>query len=128
MKVKEKITDITEASVANKKVVLGKFCISKWSLLTDIQKGKHYVFECKGCLKDDDLRSALQLFPISKKDLKGLKREREGGLFRPSQDEILKETTSLVKQLNSDYRKDYGTTFDYQYRKSKGKGTTSVVR
>ena len=127
LKVKEKVLTLGKSSAVSKEVVLGQFSTSKWLSLTDGKKGKHSIYNCKGCLNDDDLRSGLCLFPISKNDKKALKKAQEGGLFRLTKGEVQKETTSLVQQLNKQYRDNYKTTFDHQYRLCKGQKTNSEV-
>lgn len=112
-----------------KQLVLDKFGTKAWQNLSNAKKAKHTVFDCKdGCLKDEDLRYALGLFPIDEKDFAGKKRAEVGGLFRPTSSEVQSETKSLVSELNSQYRTMYGTTFDSQYRKCKGQKTKAEVR
>ena len=129
VKIKEKVWEIGKRSAENRELVLNKFSVENWDTLSDGKKEKHTVFDCSECVKDDEIRPTLSLFPIHRKDLKGLKRANEGGLFRPSKEEIKKNTATLVTELNSQYRKNFGTTFDCQYRLSKGietKGSVSI--
>ena len=125
--VKQKVFDIGKNSAADKEIVLEMFSASKWKDLSEAKKSKHSVFHCHACKRDDSLRSALALFPIRKNDIAGKKRAEEGGLYRPSQEEVQKETIETVRQLNSQYRTEYGTTFDAQYRQCKGLETKAVV-
>lgn len=126
-KIKEKVLELGRKSCEHKNAVLVCFGEEKWSQLSISSKEKHSIFDCKACIKDEGLRQHLSLFPISKKDLKGKKRATEGGLFKPSTEAIQKETSELITGLNSKYKKDFGTTFDCQYRICKGLKTKSEV-
>lgn len=127
IKIKEKILDLGKRSADDKEYVLKAFSSQKWQQLTDGQKRKHTFFGCKECLRDNDLRSALRLIPISKKDVVGMKRAKEGGLFRPLKDEVQAKTATILKELNTEYRTNFATTFEHQYRLVKQQKTKTQV-
>lgn len=127
VKVKEKVLELGKKSSLKKDELLTCFSSKKWNELSEKEKSKHSIFDCQACLKDEELRYCLGFFPIHKNDLKGKKRANDGGLFRLNKEGVQQETARLVTNLNSEYRKNYGTTFDCQYRICKGQKTKSEV-
>ena len=127
-KVKDKVQELGRKSTLKKNELLACFSSKNWNALSENLKEKHSVYECPACLKDDSLRYCLGLFSINKSDLKGKKRATDGGLFRLGKEAVQHETSKIVTNLNSEYRKNYGTTFDCQYRICKGQKTKSEVK
>jgi len=125
--VKNKIICLGKRSIQDKENVLSIFGNESWDTLTTSKKAMHSLYNCKGCLKEESLRSGLRMFPIKEKDRVTLKKATNAGLFRPSEDTIRNNTISTVKDLNQHYHQTYGASFDKFYRLAKGQDTPSQV-
>jgi len=124
--VKNKIICLGKRSIQDKENVLSIFGNESWDTLTTSKKEMDSLYNCKGCLKEESLRSGLRMFSIKEKDRVTLKKATNAGLFRPSEDTIRNNTISTVKDLNQ-HHQTYGASFDKFYRLSKGQDTPSQV-
>ena len=87
--------------------ILQTFSQSVWHSLSDSEKLKHSLVECKGCLENKEYRQILAKFPI--RDSKLRAKASKQGLFK---DKVLSHITNfVVNKLDTVYKKVFNETF-----------------
>ena len=87
--------------------ILQTFSQSKWGSLSDSDKFKHSLVECRGCLDNKEYRQILAKFPTC--DSKWRAKVSKQGLFK---DKVLSDITNVVvNKLDEVYKSVFNETF-----------------
>eukprot|EP00111_Clytia_hemisphaerica_P006262 TCONS_00018123-protein len=110
-KIKTCLETLGKRAHATRKQLMDGFSSTAWLKLSVAQRGRHSLFECKGCLNNENLRSMLRLFPINK-DGPFLKKAEDGGLFKPSKEEMRALAAERIGELNEEFSANHGCSFE----------------
>ena len=102
-RIMENVQLLGEDSVENKSKDWECFRRKEWLALVDVKRGRHSLFECRECLSKEKFRVCLCLFPIDKKNLKGMKRAKEAGLYKKKACEIREKAREVLTELNVEF-------------------------
>ena len=102
-----------------KNKLLELFSNDNWKKLSDVQKEKHTLFNCNGCLRNKELKAGLTRFPIPKNSLHNKNKAKYVKLFK---EKVLTDiTNNIVNNLDAQYKSEFKTTFTRQFLSINGK-------
>ena len=112
-KIIDHIRGVGKKSVSSKEELINTFNKKSWNKLSKEKKAFHTLYDCQECLKH--YLVAIAKFPI--KGPKERKRAIENGILK---EKILQDATNkVVKDLDRQFSKEYGTPFTKQLTKMK---------
>ena len=105
------IRGLAKTNDGTKEYIFNTFSDETWDTCS---KESHSLFDCRGCLHDQKLKSALAMFPI--KSLPNKLKAKSIGLLH--NDTVLGDiTNTVVQNLDEEFKTTYGVSFTKQMKK-----------
>lgn len=110
-KIKANLGTLGKRKHDEKKQLIEGFSSEVWLKMSAAQRGRHSLEKCDGCYNNEKFRKMLALFPINK-DGPFLKIAEDGGLFKPSKEEMRALATEKISELNEEFSANHGCSFE----------------